>query len=218
MKVIKKVSIMMISLFIFMHFVPVVTVALEASELKVIDNGGVEVSDGELMIDGVEMTPGEFDQLLENAEVIEVKYDPSNKMRSGTAALAAWKGSSLAIGGLGTVTIGTGGTIILVGVGIIATAWVINKVIAYFSNKKKQAAAEVSTSIKSSYYKVNLTLCKDKYGKTARIKKSGDFNCGRGWTLSKDPSQKPHGSSHWKVKKNGVRKATIDKFGNIIRG
>lgn len=211
----KKISIMMLSVFMFMQVVPIIEFNFSASELNNQTEQEVEIEGGNLVLDGEEVTPEEFDLLLEDAELLELDYqEPSKQARSG-AALAAWAGSSMSIAGLGTITIGTGGTIILIGVGVIATAWVVKKVNAYFTSKRDKAADSVSTSIKSSRYYVNLKLCKDSYGNTASKKKTGNFNCGKKWSLKKDTAK--HGGSNWKVYYNGVRKASIDKNGKILR-
>lgn len=225
----KKIIVMMLSLSVVMQFLPIIEVTLSATELKneeaqvgeykaglgEVENPEVDVYGGDIYIEGEEITPTEFDELLEDAEILNMEYNESPRQsRSGSLALAAWGGSSVGLAGIGTIFITAGGVIILLGA-VVTAAWIIKKVVAFFAAKLQNVKNGIPSWFKSGN-KVRLDLCtyKDNKGRRwchPKKDKKGDYY------IEKDHSE--HAGKAWKVKyKNGTRKASVRADGTIVSG
>jgi hypothetical protein len=88
----------------------------------------------------------------------------------------------------------------------------------YFSKKAAEKAADsVPNSLKKSRMKVDLSKFKDKNGNTPADKTSGTFSNGK-WTITKDNSGHLGYNGNkkaWKIG-NPTRKASLDRYGNVI--
>ncbi len=210
---IKKLSVMFLTIFLIGQFGIAVT-TLGATEINNEEAFYYDSSNDKFYLDGIELTEHNIDYLIDEEQIVTTVNDVNE---SGQRSVAALYAGSMFVPGVGQVVITTTGVILLAGVTIKASSWLGTKITNYFAaQSQKKAADSVSTSIKSSRYYVNLKLCKDNYGNTASKKKTGNFNCGKKWSLKKDTAK--HGGSNWKVYYNGVRKASIDKNGKILRG
>ena len=88
--------------------------------------------------------------------------------------------------------------------------------ISNFFNDPKDVIASnygIPKSLLDSNGYVELGSFKDKYGSTPLTKNSGTFKNGR-WTIDKDTAG--HSERRWKLKKDGQRKASLDKNGKVV--
>ncbi|MCY7566289.1 hypothetical protein ABEX69_05345 [Bacillus safensis] len=141
----------------------------------------------------------------------------SKKGEIHTSAIAAAAGVYL-IPGIGPVALTVTGAVVIGGVTIAAGSWLYNKISYYFSKKAADAAAKkVPKSLKKSEGKVDLKKFKDKHGKTPAQKTSGTFKNGK-WVITKDVANHIGYNGNkkaWKIG-NPTRKASLDKYGNVI--
>lgn len=177
--------------------------------LSTANAAGVETADAiqytkeVVVINGVEYTPEEFDNLLNQAVEIEAKQ-PTEK-----SALAA--SGIYFIPGIGQVLVTATGAIILGGVTIAAGSWIGKKIVSWFKQQKiiRAVKNKIPSRLKDGRGNVDLGKFKQKVRGKNAYKESG------GWMIERDYAG--HGGRKWKLKdKSGKRIGSLDGNGKVL--
>lgn len=170
-----------------------------------------------IYINDVYYTQEEFVNLLDNAEVTELTPDENGTI-APMSAIAIGAGTYI-IAGIGKVIVTEAGKIIVAGVVVKAGSWVYNTVMNWFEvrNIKKSLPSRMVSG-----NKVVLSYFKNNKGKRPNDNNSGTlpfiYDKNKLWEIQKDRAYpNSHGGSAFKLFYKGVRKATLDINGKILR-
>lgn len=172
-------------------------------DFKILEDG--------ILIDGKFYSPEEFEEYLKSAEIVILDdNNGSSFVRAFALAPAVYF-----VPGIGQVALLGTGAIVVGGVTVAAGSWLYKTISNYFNDPKKVISSTygIPTSLLESNGNVKLGSFKDKHGNTPLTKKSGTFKNGK-WTVEKDTAG--HGGRAWKLKKDGKRKASLDKNGKVL--
>lgn len=152
-------------------------------------------------------------------DAIDITYNPYGGNNEGIQIMAFPAAAGVyVIPGIGQVAITVTGAVVVAGVTVKAGSWLYNKISAYFSKKAAEKAADsIPSRLKKSRMKVDLSKFRDKNQKTPLDKSSGTFKNGN-WVITRDTSGHLGYNGNkkaWKIG-NPNRKASLDKYGNII--
>ncbi|WP_438297456.1 hypothetical protein [Sporosarcina sp. FA15] len=164
---------------------------------------------GEVNNEVLELEPFEIELINEAIKVHERNGKSEIKMFAAAVGIGNFV-TNITIIGVGTVAIYTGG--VMIGNIIASTGS------ALFNTVKSVVSpyitgATIPKSLRKDGNTVDLGQFKDKHLNTPLNKNSGEFFNGK-WSVDKDTGG--HGGRKWKIKKNGDRKASLDKNGKIL--
>lgn len=203
---------------------PAIGPSIANAETKIIDsdlkkeeqmdqnNNTVLFEDG-IIINDKFYNADELSEYLDNVQIVDLAEE--KEINTGISPAFAPAAGIYFIPGIGEVALAATGAIIIGGVTIKAGSALYKTIKSFFSNPQKVVASKygIPKSLLDSNGKVKLGSFKDKLGNTPLKKASGSFKNGK-WSVQKDTAG--HGGRKWKLKKDGKRKASLDKNGKVL--
>lgn len=174
---------------------------------------GITLFEDGIIINDKFYTLEEFDHYLDNVQIVDLSEGEENN--TGISLAFAPAAGIYFIPGIGQVTLAATGAIIVGGITIKAGSALYKTIKNFFNNPKRVVASKygIPKSLLNSNGNVKLGSFKDKHGNTPLKKSSGTFKNGK-WSVQKDTAG--HGGRKWKLKKDGKRKASLDKNGKVL--
>lgn len=175
-----------------------------------IDSSDFVVLEDGVLVGGKFYSPWEFEEYLKSAEIVVLSGSDDGPQFFFALAPAVYL-----VPGVGQVTLLATGAILVGGATIEVGSWLYDIISNFFNDPKDVIASNygIPKSLLDSNGYVELGSFKDKYGSTPLTKNSGTFKNGR-WTIDKDTAG--HSERRWKLKKDGQRKASLDKNGKVL--